>query len=444
MTQSKNSVLMMSDFFHRDFKAFSQQDNVRSIPSVIDGLKDSQRKAVYGMMVCNPSGKELKVAQLTEMTSHTTHYEHGGASLEGTIVKLAQRYPGSNNVNLFEPIGQFGSILGPKSGAGRYIHTAPSKWFSKVFLTDDLHVLDWKYIDGDRVEPKHFAPTVPLWAVNGSEGIGTGYCVNILPRSLSDVRRAISDLVAGRKVNPDRIKPCFDGWTGTVEGGGAKWELVGTIERINTTKLHITEIPAGMGVEKLKRQIVKLMDDGVVKDYDNDSSDERISVTVMVPRSVTALSDEELLQMFGLRQKVTEFFTLWDEHGNLCQYDTIVDALKVFIKVKLDVVEKRRLWLIQDLTSAIDKSYAMIAFIEEWNRLDNPGRVDVKEIKSHMIKAGVPEEYLDGFLSMRLSSMTADAIARHKKRIEDNTVTLSELQNTTADAMYKLDLKQMA
>lgn len=442
MTQS--NTLEMSEFFHRDFKAFSQQDNVRSIPSVIDGLKDSQRKAVYGMMTCNPTGKELKVAQLTEMTSHTTHYEHGGASLEGTIVKLAQRYPGSNNMNLFEPIGQFGSILGPKSGAGRYIHTAPSKWFYQVFNKEDDAVLEWKYIDGDKVEPRHFSPTVPLWAVNGAEGIGTGYCVNILPRGVSDVKRAICDLIAGTEVDPNSIPPCFTGWGGEVTGSDGKWEIAGRIERVNTTKVKITEIPAGMGVEKLKKQIVKLMDDGSVKDYDNDSSDEHISVTVIVPRSVTALSDDELLTMFGLRQKVTEFFTLWDENGNLRQYNDIVEALKAFVSYKLSVVTKRQLWLIDDLTESITRSREMIRFIKEWHLLENPGKMDISDIKIHMLGVEISEKYIDGFLSLRLSSLTADAISRHEKRISEAMDRVSMLENITVDDVYRLDLERLA
>ena len=52
-------------------------------------------------------------------------YHHGEVSLMETIIKLAQDFVGSNNVNLLEPLGQFGSrILGGKDhAAARYIFT---------------------------------------------------------------------------------------------------------------------------------------------------------------------------------------------------------------------------------------------------------------------------------------------------------------------------------
>lgn len=53
--------MKLSTFFDTQFKVFSSLDNVRSIPSIIDGLKDSQRKAVYGMIQHGQS--EIKVAQ---------------------------------------------------------------------------------------------------------------------------------------------------------------------------------------------------------------------------------------------------------------------------------------------------------------------------------------------------------------------------------------------
>ena len=38
-------------------------------------------------------------------------YHHGDVSLSATIVGLAQNYVGSNNINLLEPSGQFGTRL---------------------------------------------------------------------------------------------------------------------------------------------------------------------------------------------------------------------------------------------------------------------------------------------------------------------------------------------
>jgi len=54
-----------------------------------------------------------------------TAYHHGEASLHGTIVKMAQRFVGTNNVPLLEASGQFGTRLqgGEDAASPRYIFT---------------------------------------------------------------------------------------------------------------------------------------------------------------------------------------------------------------------------------------------------------------------------------------------------------------------------------
>uniref|UniRef100_A0A914RVE9 DNA topoisomerase (ATP-hydrolyzing) n=1 Tax=Parascaris equorum TaxID=6256 RepID=A0A914RVE9_PAREQ len=83
--------ISFKDFVNKELVLFSNADNERSIPSLVDGLKPGQRKQ----------------------------------SLMSTIVNLAQDYVGSNNINLLLPIGQFGTRLqgGKDSASPRYIFT---------------------------------------------------------------------------------------------------------------------------------------------------------------------------------------------------------------------------------------------------------------------------------------------------------------------------------
>ena len=61
-----NSItnVTMKDFFNKEMIHFSNADNIRSIPSVVDGLKPSQRKVLFGCFKRNLRG-EMKVAQLS-------------------------------------------------------------------------------------------------------------------------------------------------------------------------------------------------------------------------------------------------------------------------------------------------------------------------------------------------------------------------------------------
>lgn len=70
-----------------------------------------------------------QVAQLAGYVSEHSAYHHGEASLQATIVGLAQDFVGSNNVNLLVPSGQFGTRLqGGKDAASPRCVCARSAW----------------------------------------------------------------------------------------------------------------------------------------------------------------------------------------------------------------------------------------------------------------------------------------------------------------------------
>ena len=99
------------EFVDKELIHFSNYDLERSLPSMCDGLKISQRKIMYACFK-RPSlaNEEIKVAQLAGYVSETAAYHHGEASLQQAIVGLAQDFVGSNNLNLLQPRGQFGCL----------------------------------------------------------------------------------------------------------------------------------------------------------------------------------------------------------------------------------------------------------------------------------------------------------------------------------------------
>jgi DNA topoisomerase-2 len=147
-----SAALTYSDFVDKELIHFSNADNVRSIPSMVDGLKPGQRKILYA---CFKRGKsmiknEIKVAQLAGYVSEHSAYHHGEASLAGTIVGMAQTFVGSNNISLLHPAGQFGTrLLGGKDAASpRYIFTKLPALTRLIFHPDDDGLLQYLEDDG--------------------------------------------------------------------------------------------------------------------------------------------------------------------------------------------------------------------------------------------------------------------------------------------------------
>lgn len=104
----KQQKISFSDFVNKELILFSMADLQRSIPSMVDGLKPGQRKILFCSFKRNFT-KEAKVAQFSGYVSEHSAYHHGEQSLASTIIGMAQDYVGSNNINLLQPNGQFGT-----------------------------------------------------------------------------------------------------------------------------------------------------------------------------------------------------------------------------------------------------------------------------------------------------------------------------------------------
>jgi DNA topoisomerase-2 len=204
-----------SDFINREYVLFSNYDNKRSIPHVMDGLKPSQRKVLFGCIKRKLRG-EIKVAQLVGYVGEHSAYHHGEASLQGTIVNMAQNFCGSNNINLLTPSGQFGTRrMGGKDAASpRYIFTKLEPIARAIFHPDDDELLNYLKDDGASIEPEFYVPVIPMVLVNGADGIGTGWSTSV---NNYDPREIIANLrrkIAGEDIV--EMLPSYHGFTGEV------------------------------------------------------------------------------------------------------------------------------------------------------------------------------------------------------------------------------------
>ena len=128
---------------------------------MMDGL-DKSTKVIYTFK--RKLVNEIKVAQLSGSVSEISCYHHGEMSLNGAIIGMAQNYTGSNNINLLEPKGQFGTRLqgGHDSASERYIFTNLNPLTRFIFKESDDCVLDYLDDDGTSVEPIYYAPNIPM------------------------------------------------------------------------------------------------------------------------------------------------------------------------------------------------------------------------------------------------------------------------------------------
>ena len=92
-------------------KEFQLDNIMRKLPHIYDGLNPARRKILCGSRHRFLSNNgEVKVFQLAGYIAEKMNYHHGSASLEKTIINMAQDYVGANNLPLLLPLSQFGCI----------------------------------------------------------------------------------------------------------------------------------------------------------------------------------------------------------------------------------------------------------------------------------------------------------------------------------------------
>ncbi|EEA06619.1 DNA gyrase/topoisomerase IV, A subunit family protein [Cryptosporidium muris RN66] len=207
--------LRYRDFIDKELVLFSRYDTARSIPNVIDGLKPGQRKVLYSVFK-KKLNNEMKVAQLAGYVAEHSAYHHGEASLQSTIVNMAQDFVGSNNLNLLQPCGQFGSRKegGKDASAARYIFTKLSTWTRYIFPEADDPLLIYLQDDGQQIEPLFYVPIIPMVLVNGADGIGTGWSCSVPNYNPKDIINNLKRALRGDIMMP--MTPWYRSFKGKV------------------------------------------------------------------------------------------------------------------------------------------------------------------------------------------------------------------------------------
>jgi DNA topoisomerase-2 len=347
-----------TDFVHKELILFSMADNMRSIPSMIDGFKPGQRKVIYGAFKRNLVNDQ-KVAEFAGYVSEVAAYHHGEASLQQTIVGLAQTYVGSNNVNCLEPSGNFGSRLSGGSDAAhaRYIHTRLSPFARRVFSKLDEPNLEYQFDDGNMIEPKVYVPVIPMVLVNGADGIGTGWSTSIPNYHPIEIVENLKRRMGRLDPNDPEEKPFkpmtpwFRGWKGVVEPeGNNRYKFNGIIKQDeqNPNEIHVTELPIRMWTDDFKSKLEDIIraekTPSFIKDYREFNDHQTVHFIIeMEDKHLKAALDEGLLEKFKLTKTIaTTNLVAFNTRGQIQKYESPEEIMEEYYHYRLKMYTERK------------------------------------------------------------------------------------------------------
>ncbi|KAH8981970.1 DNA topoisomerase [Lactarius akahatsu] len=358
-----------SDFINKELILFSMADNVRSIPSVADGLKPGQRKVIWACFK-RKLKKEIKVAQLVGYISEHAAYHHGEQSLTMTIVNLAQDYVGSNNLNLLLPNGQYGTRDqgGKDHASARYIFTEPAPITRTIFHPADDPLLNYLREDNDDIEPEWYMPVLPLLLLNGSEGIGTGWSTSVPSYNPRDVVANIRRLMAGEE--QEAMLPWWRGFKGTIKKTGEhKYDVTGIARKVNDTTVEIVELPIHKWTQTYKAELEAMIGEkgeGVVKDYKEHHDNVNVHFVVnMAAKDVEKAEEQGLAEFFKLTTKInTSNMICFDFENKIKKYNSPEEMIEEFYPKRLTYYQKRKDFLANELQLQFEKLSNQARFVQ--------------------------------------------------------------------------------
>lgn len=477
-----------SRFINDELIHFSNADNLRSLPHLMDGLKPSQRKILYGCLKRNLRS-EVKVAQLAGYISEHTAYHHGEAALNETIVGMAQTFVGANNINLLVPEGQFGSRLmgGKDSASPRYIHTYLERIVDALFKEADKEIVTHLEEDGERIEPETYYPVVPLLAINGCVGIGTGFSTNVPSHNPEDVIAVMRDRLRGARDTLDGVvlNPWWLGFRGKVERtADTAWTTRGLYEwNDEKNTVTITELPIGTWTKDYKELLDKLstVDAGTTEKKKGGKDSASVASSAKSERKVPLLKgfddlyndvdvkfvlyfDEDIYhemrsdvakfeKKFGLTSSVrTSNMVCFDNDMNIERFGCIGDIMEKFYEKRLAMYEVRREREIERMKARIRELDAKQRFIQ--GVLDETitiAKASDEEIIGDLKAAAIPaldnEEEPDNIksyefvLRLRIDRLKAAAVVEVQKEMEKLAGELEKLEETGARELWLEDLE---
>ncbi len=332
-------VLSSSGFIlngSREYAIYVAQQ--RAIPHVADGLKTSQRIALW---LLRNKAEKIKTVGLGGQMASERLYVHGDVSANNAIGLLAAPY--KNNVPLIDGIGSFGSRTKPVDGIGapRYTQIQRSK-AAQAFLYNDLPLVPlMDNYDGSNKQPVHFLPLIPTVLLNGVVGVAVGFSTDILPRALNDLIVATQAALQGKKIKEP--EPYYERYNIVVRNlAPSQWELTGKVTIKDTSTLLVTELPPGMALDAFKKRLIAMEDKDEIANFLDGSSDS-IKVEVQMKRgAVRGWTEQKAIDFLKLREKASERLVVVDYDGNnIVQHDSAADLIKEFAEWRLGWYEKR-------------------------------------------------------------------------------------------------------
>lgn len=487
----------VEQFINTDLLDYTLLSINRAIPNLMDGLKVSERKALwYGLKYLKG---EMKTSQVANDTANKMDYPHNEDILARTISNMTQEFPGSNNMAYFQGRGKFGAMYRHAPSAGRYTYVAPNWWLRMVFRTEDDEIMPMMSEEGKECEPEFLIPIIPMVLINGCLGIATSVSTFVPAYNPTDIVKELKRILTNSSPIRTLLVPYYRGFKGTVEllvdrkkahrellanqteetPNKVSSRLRGPKKAVFDTRTYedelpkhinaiqfcgcyqekpgkivrITELPIGFAGEDYKQLLDQWREQKRIKDYDNHSKVNSMDFTVYGVEDPTYQSlclvrrmgttNKNLITPVGGFPCATNTKLLKGESNERYipeKYETVHDILDTYVECRLHYYKIRKNNIVNKLNMELYKLKNKARFIKLV--LDGELKIQnvpIETIEMGMKKNNLPMELLD---HTSVKSFTKEEVIRLNDKIEKLSAEAGCYNSKSVQEIWLDDLQE--
>jgi DNA gyrase/topoisomerase IV subunit A len=280
-------------------------------------------------------------------------------------------------------------------------------------------------------------------AINGSEGVSIGFAQKILPRKPKEIIKWVQQRAAGGRITAN-LTPHWEGMSCTVNKGESKvqWEITGSFTRKSKHRITIDSLPVGYTLKQYQAVLEKLVDDKVIKDYEDFSDNDVFEFEIQVDRAFGERTDEWIMTKLKLIKKVTENFTCIDENNKIVIFNDLKELLEAWYTKRIEYNDKRKQHLLASMQEEMDYTNARAKFIQ--GVVD--GAIELRNAKETAVieQAEAYDSILQGrvkgFLGLPMRSLTTEEIAKLKAKAKSLKAEITAYSKKTFEEILVQDL----
>lgn len=500
-SETRLEMQPISEFINNELILFSIENLKRSLPKLMDGFKESQRKIIYGAhchwknIGSKTPYKELKIARFASLTAEKASYHHGEVILSDVIIGMIQDFTSSNNIPWFCKNGQFGTRNkgGKNAAQPRYTNTEPSKLFHLILRKEDLPILTHLEDEGEKIEPEVYYPVIPMVLINGCQGVATGWSTTVPNFNPIDVIAWLRMKLQG---TPDdllpNLIPWYRGFTGLIKVIDRRNKR--NIKVITSNNNGIIDIASNDISDDLVGTSLPQEEDEDNNDNNNNEIDERpllsmISygkfysdvktgdiiitelpigrwphnysqwlVTLLENKKIKDFKDNSIdntvhFTIKGFKDDVNyrtlrlsktigmSNMVLLDDNNKPVRYNTPHEIIEAFYCRRLPIYQKRKDWELTNLYNKMMHDYYKIKYIRAIKTKQlNVENSTKDEIFKQLDILEIPHHI---HKDSKIKELSIDAVKKLEIKYQEKQQQMQILQETTPEQMYLNDLTEL-